>query len=217
MQHLIRLIYLSFFVVLSWAIVLLLPPSDVHTREQDSFSPNRWVYDSDTDVLYQSFESERREDPALEHREDSAPKLERRDPAPAPRETSTSRNYRIVRMHVRAYTPWDDIDRDSPYRDGKTSINKDTRIFPNQWGIAACPRMFPRGTRIIVPGYKPSRHFPENHAWPVDDTGGIIRQWNRRFSMGRERYPLIEVRFIHQRSAFRWGNKILDVKVFDPE
>jgi len=77
---------------------------------------------------------------------------------------------------VRAYTPFDAIDRNSPFRDGKTSTMKDTRTFPHHWGVAADPRAVPYGTKIYVPGYDPSGHFPERTFWPVDDTGAITRR-----------------------------------------
>jgi len=122
---------------------------------------------------------------------------------------------RLVRVRVRAYTPYDDIDADSPFRDGLTSIGRNTATFPNQWGIAADPRIFPYGTLIVVPGYKPSSHFEDGTAWPVDDTGGRIRTIGGQYLRGQNVLPLIEVRFIHQRSARRWGERVLDVLVFD--
>ena len=134
---------------------------------------------------------------------------------------------RAVPMHVRrvwalvrGYTPWDDFDRDSPYRDGKTSIGKDTNLFPGQWGIAANPRVFGYGTRIRVPGYKPSTHFSEDAFWPVDDTGAITRRaYDRGITVDGVRCPpgtiLIEVRFIHQRSARDWGNRWMWIEVID--
>lgn len=132
-------------------------------------------------------------------------------PVVAPQEVG----YRVMRVRVRAYTPWDPIDRNSPYRDGLTATLKDTSVFPNQWGIAACPTVFPYGTRIEVPGYNPSVHFPADHRWVVDDTGAVIRRHARRWRTGAADMPLIEVRFIHLRSARKWGDQVLDVRVYE--
>lgn len=143
-----------------------------------------------------------------------------RQPAPEPEPEATAPpppqpRTRKVWVCVRAYTPWDAIDSRSPWRDGKTATLVDTRKFPHQWGIAADPRIFPYGTKIIIPGYKPSRHFAADKAWPVDDTGGRIRQWATAYQRGRKDGPLIEVRFIHGSSARKWGEKWLWVEVVE--
>lgn len=132
----------------------------------------------------------------------------------APKQEHQQRPYRVERMRVRAYTPWDDIDRHSPYRDGLTATLKDTREFPNQWGVAVCPSHIPYGTKLVIPGYNPSRHFPSDHKWEADDTGAIIRRHVRQWRNQQRDLPLIEVRFIHQRSARRWGTQVLDVRVY---
>lgn len=134
---------------------------------------------------------------------------------PEERDKEPQRQYRVERMRVRAYTPWDEIDRNSPYRDGLTATLKDTREFPNQWGVAVCPRHIPYGTKLVIPGYNPSRHFPADHEWEADDTGAIIRREARRWRAGQTDLPLIEVRFIHERSARRWGTQVLDVRIYE--
>ena len=84
-----------------------------------------------------------------------------------------------------------------PYDDGFTSIGINTDINP--WGIAACPSVIPYGTRIVVPGYKPSRHFADDYPWSVDDTGADMRRAARRGVIH------LDLRYIHQRSAMRYG------------
>lgn len=119
---------------------------------------------------------------------------------------------------VRAYTPWDPIDKDSPWRDGLTSTLRDTNTFPHHWGIAADPQVLPYGTEIYVPGYDPSKHFPERTFWEVDDTGALVRQAHRRGVRDRGKwYPpgttMIELRFIHQRSAMNWGSRWMKIYI----
>ena len=86
-----------------------------------------------------------------------------------------------------------------PYDDGYTSIGINTEITP--WGIAACPTVLPYGTRVIVPGYKPSRHYGDDYPWTVDDTGADMRR------AAREGVLHLDMRFIHQRSAMRYGRQ----------
>jgi len=84
-----------------------------------------------------------------------------------------------------------------PYDDGLTSTGVNTKVSP--WGIAACPSVIPYGTRIVVPGYKPSRHYDDEYAWPVDDTGAAMRR------AARDGVIHLDLRYIHQASAMRYG------------
>lgn len=114
------------------------------------------------------------------------------------------------RVLVRAYTPWDRIDSKSIHQDGYTATMRDTRTMPACWGIAADPRLFPYGSRIHVPGYAPSRYYPERTFWPVDDTGGRLRQLTRRGT------PMIELRYRTGRAAREWGTRWVTVEVLYP-
>lgn len=128
---------------------------------------------------------------------------------------------RRMRVYVRGYTPWDSIDSGSPWRDGRTAYrNKNTREMPHCWGVAVHPGVFPFGTKIRVPGYTPSKHYPEDHWWEADDTGGVIRQayrggWVRGhyFAPGT---VLIELRYIHGRSARKW-NRWVEIEYILPQ
>ena len=80
---------------------------------------------------------------------------------------------------------------------GRRVVNP--RIMEHHWGIAADWRIVPAGSRVVVPGYKPSQYFPDSHPWEVDDTGrAMIRAGNRGVVH-------IDIRYIHHRSAVRWG------------
>jgi len=118
------------------------------------------------------------------------------------------KSIRTKRVLVRAYTPYDPIDMETD-GDGYTAVMKDTRVFPNQWGIAADPKLFPYGTLIQVPGYAPSKHWGPEKFWPVDDTGAICRR------LTRKGIPTIEVRFINIQSAREWGERWLTVYIQD--
>lgn len=94
--------------------------------------------------------------------------------------------------------------------------------MPDQWGVATCWEAIPPGSRIVVPGYKPSRFWPEGFAWPVDDTGSQMRTaWFRpcehRINPQRSRFLHIDVRFIHHANAAKWGARWLWVTIYYPD
>ena len=97
------------------------------------------------------------------------------------------------------------------HADGKTATGKrcvNPIRMEDHWGIAADWRAVPKGSRIIIPGYKPSRYYAEDHAWPVDDTGGaMIRSWETR------RVIHLDVRFINHSSARRWKSGWYEVTI----
>jgi hypothetical protein len=70
-----------------------------------------------------------------------------------------------------------------------------------QYGIASDPGLVPYGSQIIFRGYKPSRYYPRDYAWPVDDTGGAMRR------AARQGYIHLDFRFIHHNSALRWARR----------
>lgn len=89
--------------------------------------------------------------------------------------------------------------------DRKTATMRSTDV--HRWGLAADPALLPYGTRVVVPGYLPTRHRPDSHPWEVDDTGGAMRR------SGRTGVIHIDLRFIHHRSATRWGERWMTVYV----
>ncbi len=49
-----------------------------------------------------------------------------------------------------------------------------TKTSRHPYGLAADPRLLPYGTRVRIPGYLEGTH--PGDWWPVDDTGGAMRQ-----------------------------------------
>jgi len=129
----------------------------------------------------------------------------------------------VVWAYVTAYCPCRKCC--GRHANGKTATGKRIirpRRMEDHWGIAADFRALPEGTRIIVPGYKPSRYFPADHAWLVDDTGGDMKTawrwpWTHPTQPRRERFIHIDVRFIHHRNAVKWGEKWLRVTIIRRE
>lgn len=109
---------------------------------------------------------------------------------------------RTMWAYVRAYSPLDACDGGET--DGFTANM--TKLKEHPWGIAADPKTFPYGTKIVVPGYNPSSaKDKQDIPWEVDDTGGVLRTVHRRGGYGFKRGTvMIEVRFIHPSSAKRW-------------
>lgn len=87
-----------------------------------------------------------------------------------------------------------------------TGIRTDFRPY----GIAADPELVPYGAVVHVPGYRDSEAKGGPY-WPVDDTGGALRQ-----SAGRGILHL-DVRMRHLASARAWGVRWLVVKIYVPE
>jgi 3D (Asp-Asp-Asp) domain-containing protein len=75
--------------------------------------------------------------------------------------------------------------------------------------IAADYRVFPKGTKIRVPGYMESS-YPDRF-WTVDSPGGSIIR-----SSTAEGVPHIDVKFRTLYSAKRWGCQWLPLEVQDP-
>lgn len=85
-----------------------------------------------------------------------------------------------------------------------------------QYGIAADPWAIPFGSLVVFDGYKPSRYYPADYAWPVDDTGiDMRRAWRYWFEHPRVRdgtvspgrFIHLDFRFIHHSSALRWARR----------
>jgi 3D (Asp-Asp-Asp) domain-containing protein len=78
------------------------------------------------------------------------------------------------------------------------------------YGIAADPRVFPKGTILRVPGYR-EKHAPHAGGWTVDSKGGsVIRASSRRG------IKHIDVKFRTLHSARAWGSRWLIVDVLTP-
>lgn len=76
------------------------------------------------------------------------------------------------------------------------------------YGIAACYKQFPKGTKIRVPGYL-NQSYP-NKFWEVDSKGGpVIRNSSRRGIIH------IDVKFATLYSVKQWGSKWMYVEVMD--
>jgi len=132
---------------------------------------------------------------------------------------------RRVRVWVSAYCPCRKCCGKSRWhpRYGITSTGKRVVGVPfrrtggtPQYGIAADPWAVPYGSRIIFDGYNPSRYYPADYAWPVDDTGlDMRRAWRYPWSHPRvrdgtvspARFIHLDFRFIHHSSAVRWARK----------
>lgn len=148
-----------------------------------------------------------------------------RTPATKRERSSEIGHLKAVYAIVKAYTPWDKCDANSGYQDGLTSTLKDTSRFPYHWGIAVDPTVIPYGTEIYVPGYDPSKYYPEKTYWPADDTGSMLRRMGRNgctvvLNDGtRRHFPpgtiVIELRFIHGSSARRWGTRYMKIYIKD--
>ncbi len=122
-----------------------------------------------------------------------------RQQAPRPR-------MRVIRCLVTAYTP-----SVAGGGAGTGLTSRQTKTEANPWGVAADPRALPYGCHVRIPGYTPTARLGPDAWWPIDDTGGRLRQdW-----VGGGVVHL-DVRFIHRDAAIRWGMRWLDVEVIDP-
>lgn len=107
------------------------------------------------------------------------------------------RSYREVRALVTAYCPCARCC--GRHANGRTSIGT------SAWrpGMAADPRAVPYGTLVEVPGYG---------TYPIDDTGGAMRQsWRRRGVIH------IDIRMTYHWQAREWGRQYMTIRIYDPE
>ena len=104
-------------------------------------------------------------------------------------------------MLVKAYSPWDACDKEYRIKNPIPITARGVNCLDHPYGIAADLKAYPKGTKIIVPGYN------NNTPALVDDTGGSIRQAKVKW---------IEVRFKTEAEAIKWGNKPLLVKIIYP-
>lgn len=132
---------------------------------------------------------------------------------------------RWVYMKVTAYSPFNAYDKNSRYQDGFTStmVNTQSGRTQDMYGIAACPRTLPYGTRIFIPEYHEmlSRNRTSVPAEPwqkVDDTGSYMRRFRPHWRVinGERQYihAHIDLRFRLERTALRWGVKYIPVFVY---
>lgn len=91
---------------------------------------------------------------------------------------------------------------------GKTAIGIRTDESP--YGVAADPRRIPYGAWVYVPGY---REEPEKGGpwWPVDDTGGAMRQSADRGVLH------IDLRMKNVWSARQWGTRVVTITIYLPD
>lgn len=107
---------------------------------------------------------------------------------------------RTVRALVTACSPEDPTDKAYYAKYGYEG---------SAYNIAADLSVFPRGTKIRVPGYM-DRSYPAKF-WEVDSAGGsIIRRSTRKGIVQ------IDVKFKTVHSARQWGSRWLDIEVVDP-
>lgn len=107
------------------------------------------------------------------------------------------RSYREVRALVTAYCPCARCC--GRHANGRTSIGT-TAWRP---GMAADPRAVPYGTLVEVPGYG---------TYPIDDTGGAMRQsWRRRGVIH------IDIRMTYHWQAREWGRRYMTIRIYDQD
>jgi 3D (Asp-Asp-Asp) domain-containing protein len=106
----------------------------------------------------------------------------------------------MVRVRVTACSPDDPLDK---------AYYKAYGYEGATYNVAADYRVFPKGTRMRIPGYL-DKTYPGKF-WEVDSAGGsVIRASTRRG------IPHVDVKFATYHSAKKWGSRILDVEVIDP-
>lgn len=121
------------------------------------------------------------------------------DPLPQVQEPPKPK-IRTVRIRVTACSPEDPADKEYYAKHGYAG---------DTYNIAADYRVFPKGTKMRIPGYMESS-FPDKF-WKVDSAGGSIIR--RSTAAG---IPHIDVKFRTLHSARKWGSRWLDVEVIDP-
>ena len=110
---------------------------------------------------------------------------------------------------VALLTAYTDHDADAPTgRDGKplrlTSTQTDTVATP--YGVAADPKLIPYGTQVMLDEYM-AVSYPDK-AWEVDDTGGKMRQNNRRYFIVH-----LDLRYRTRGSALKRGKEWAEIHV----
>ncbi len=76
------------------------------------------------------------------------------------------------------------------------------------YNLAADLRVFPKGTRIRVPGYLEASY--PGKFWKVDSAGGSVIRRSTRKGMVQ-----IDVKFKHVSSALKWGSRLIDIEVLE--
>jgi 3D (Asp-Asp-Asp) domain-containing protein len=108
---------------------------------------------------------------------------------------------KTLRLRVTACSPDDPQDREYYRRHGYAGA---------VYGIAADLRVFPKGTKMRIPGYL-DKMYP-GEWWTVDSPGGsVIRR-----STSRGVYH-VDVKFKTYGTAKKWGSQWLDVEVMYPQ
>lgn len=119
---------------------------------------------------------------------------ETQSPAIAPVKT------RKMMVRVTACSPHDPKDKAYYARNGYEG---------STYNIAADFRVFPRGTRIRIPGYM-DRSYPAKF-WEVDSAGGSTIRRSTAQGVAH-----IDVKFATLHSVRQWGSRLLEVEIIDP-
>lgn len=88
-----------------------------------------------------------------------------------------------------------------------------TDVATSHYGIAADPQRLPFGSWLYIPtgnGYLDNQQ-PDDRVFRVDDTGGIVRRLTRKTGIIH-----LDLRFIHHRSAVKFGVRTATVWVWQP-
>ena len=104
-----------------------------------------------------------------------------------------SPSYRVVRLTVTAYAPFDN--KSGTCNDGDPTKTS-TGTYPGWGTVAVNPEVFPYGTRFYIPGYGEGVAL---------DTGGAMRQNPNKIDLYHDTYE----------QAISWGKQDLEVIVYD--
>ena len=103
------------------------------------------------------------------------------------------RKYRVEKLIVTAYAPFDN--KSGMCNDGDPTKTA-TGTYPTHGTVAVNPERFPYGTKFYIPGY----------GYGVgEDTGGAMRKNHNKIDVFMKTYE----------DAIKWGIKELDVIIFD--
>ncbi|MGJ0846537.1 3D domain-containing protein [Tissierella praeacuta] len=105
------------------------------------------------------------------------------------------RKYRVEKLIVTAYAPYDN--KSGICNDGDPSRTS-TGTKPDWGTVAVNPKRFPYGTEFYIEGYGYGKGL---------DTGGAMRKNSRK----------IDLFFMKHSDAMKWGVKEMDVIIFEDE
>ena len=111
------------------------------------------------------------------------------------RDDFKNRKYRVERLTVTAYAPFDN--KSGICNDGDPTKTA-TGTYPKHGTVAVNPKRFPYGTKFYIPGYSYG---------VAEDTGGAMRRDSSKIDVFMSTYD----------EAISWGVRVLDVIVFDDD